>query len=63
MKLSCKDLGGSDCEYTVEGKSAEEVKRKMWDHARRDHAEVLDSMDAEMRTSMEARMDGILASR
>jgi predicted small metal-binding protein len=34
MKLSCKDLGGKDCSYNVEGKSADEVKRKMWFHRR-----------------------------
>jgi predicted small metal-binding protein len=63
MKLSCQDLGGKDCTYTVEGKSADEVKRKMWEHARRDHADVLAGMDEEKRKGMEARMDEVLANR
>ena len=63
MKLSCNDLGGKDCTHTVEGKTADEVKRKMWEHARRDHADVLAGMDEETRKGMEARMDEVLANR
>jgi predicted small metal-binding protein len=63
MKLSCQDLGGKDCTYAVEGKSADEVKRKMWEHARRDHADILAGMNEEKRKGMEARMDEVLANR
>ena len=62
MKFSCSDIG-SDCTHTVEGKTKDEVKRRMWEHARRDHVDILEGMDEEMRKAMDAKMDEVLASR
>jgi|GEM_PF-6820648 len=40
-KLSCKNLGAVRCNYSVEGKSIEEVAKKMMEHAQKAHESLL----------------------
>ena len=58
--LSCKDLGGMDCNYTATGKTAEEVKQVMFAHAQQEHPDVPASMTAQQMQDLQQRMDQLL---
>lgn len=58
--LSCKDLGGMDCNFTATGNSADEVKQAMFAHAQSAHPEVLASMTPEQMQEVTQRMDALL---
>ncbi len=40
FRLGCKDIGSDDCHFVAEGKTAEEVKTKLFEHAAKDHPDV-----------------------
>ena len=61
MSLSCKDLGGMDCNYTAKGNSAEEVKQKMFAHAQTQHPDVLAAMTPQQMQDVQKQMDRLLA--
>ena len=55
-KLSCKDMG-TDCGFVATGETAEEVKNKMVEHAKMDHAEMFNKMSEDEKTGMMKMMD------
>ncbi|MCZ6647031.1 MAG: DUF1059 domain-containing protein [SAR324 cluster bacterium] len=59
--MSCKDLGGMDCDFVASGESAQDVKDKMYSHASETHAEVLKSMSDQDKENINAKMDSLLA--
>ena len=63
MKLSCSDLGSSDCTHTVQGNTAEQTKKAFLKHAQDDHADLVASLTAEQMIAMEHRMDEVLAAQ
>jgi predicted small metal-binding protein len=56
MKLSCRDMG-ADCDFAATGDTAEEVKKKMTDHAMTDHKAMMDGMSETEKKDMMAKMD------
>ena len=61
--LSCKDLGGMDCDFKATGKTAKEVKDKMYKHAMRAHKDILMKMPAKEKAAMDKLMDKLLAKQ
>jgi predicted small metal-binding protein len=61
-QLSCSEMGGQ-CDFVARGETADQVKERMFAHAAKDHPEMFRSMTPEMQRQMQARMDGLLASR
>lgn len=51
-KLSCADMGKSECHFVAEGETNEEVKMKMMDHVKTMHPEVMKEMSEEEMTKM-----------
>ncbi len=62
-QLSCKDLGAADCNFTVTGQTADEVKNKLWAHAAKDHKDKLASMSAQDKAKMQTMIDSLLAKK
>jgi predicted small metal-binding protein len=62
MKLGCKDMG-VQCGFVAEGKSADEVKKKLTSHAQKAHAELMKEMTKEDQASMVKKMDELLAKQ
>lgn len=60
MKLICAELGGEDCQFEAESDTKEEVKQKIWDHAKEVHPEKLEGMTEEQRKEVEQMMDNKL---
>lgn len=48
MKLSCQDMGVSECDHEVEGQTKEEVAKKMMAHAMDAHPDKIKEMKATM---------------
>ncbi|MEW6722051.1 MAG: DUF1059 domain-containing protein [Candidatus Micrarchaeota archaeon] len=63
MKLSCADLGTSECQFVAEGATAEEVKGKLMEHAKQAHADKLAAMNEEQKAEMDKKMDELLAAQ
>jgi predicted small metal-binding protein len=61
-QLSCTDMGG-DCDFVARGQTADEVKQRMFAHARQDHPQMFAAMTPDMQRQMQQRMDGLLAAR
>ena len=47
MKLACKDLSDTECNFSVEADTKEEAAQKMLAHARQDHAQDIEGMSDE----------------
>ncbi len=62
MKLGCKDMG-VQCSFVAEGKSADEVKKKLTTHAQKAHAELMKGMSKEEQGSMMRKMDEVLSKQ
>jgi predicted small metal-binding protein len=60
MKMSCSDIGGEGCSFVAEDENAEDVKRKMYEHAAAKHADKMANMSEEERQQAEKRMDEVL---
>lgn len=58
-KLACRDLG-VECGFVAKGKTAEEVKEKMMDHAAEAHKEIMENMTDEKMKEMEEKMDKMM---
>ena len=57
MKLACKDLSDTTCEFEVEGATAEEVAKAMLEHARANHEKDIESLtDDEVMTAFSAKV-------
>lgn len=48
---------GTDCHFVATGATADEVKNKMMDHAKSDHAEMLSNMSDAEKEGMMKMMD------
>ena len=59
--MSCKDLGGMDCDFVASTNSPDEVKEKMYSHAAESHADVLKSMSEQDKSNINAKIDSLLA--
>ena len=46
--LSCKDMGGSDCDFVVTGATADEVVKAMGEHAMQAHPDKVKEMSEGM---------------
>jgi predicted small metal-binding protein len=57
--ITCRELG-ADCDFVATGPTPREVKRALWGHVGRDHAQVASSLTPGMRAELEGHMDGIL---
>ena len=62
-KLSCKEMGGGDCDFTAEGETNEEVIQKIYAHASEAHPEKLQGMSEEEKAGMNKKMEEILNSQ
>ena len=62
-KLSCKDLGGMNCNFTAYGKTTEEVKRIMYKHAEQKHKDVLARRTPEEKKKIDRVMDMLLSQQ
>ena len=60
LKLGCKDIGGEGCDFVAEGKTSEEVKKKIFEHAAEAHPDVLAKMSEKDKKKMTALMDKLL---
>lgn len=58
--LSCKDLGMKD-EFTATGETDAEVKKKMLEHAKVAHRDMMNNMTQDQMKEMDKKMDSILA--
>ena len=57
--LSCKDTM-SDCDFVASGETADEVKKKMYEHAARDHKRILRNMSKEDKAKIDSIMNELL---
>jgi len=55
-KLSCKDMG-TDCGFVATGNTAEEVKKKMMEHANMAHKDMMAGMSGQKKEEMMKMMD------
>lgn len=62
-RLSCKELGSIRCKYVATGKTAAEVKRKMFAHAKKAHPRILAKMTKAQMAKMKMMMDKLLAKQ
>lgn len=58
-QVGCRDMG-VNCNYVASGKTDEEIKKNLWAHAEKSHAEVVKSLTPEKRKELTAKMDAIL---
>ena len=57
MKLACKDLSDTDCNFVAEGATPEETAKVMLAHARVDHTkDIADMSDDEVITAFSAKV-------
>lgn len=57
--LKCSDMGAK-CGFEASGETAEEVKKKMMEHAMSAHKEMMEKMSEAEKMEMEKKMDGML---
>jgi predicted small metal-binding protein len=58
-EIGCRDMG-VNCNFVAKGTTDEEVKKALWSHAEKAHAEVIKSLTADKRNEMSAMMDALL---
>lgn len=61
LRMSCRDLGSTDCDYVAEGGTAEDVTRGLLAHAERNHPAMFAAMTSEHMEAAGRRMDQYLA--
>ena len=61
-ELGCRDLGGN-CRFVARGKSSEEVKEILLDHADAEHADMMNEMSPEEKRAMMSKIDRLLKER
>jgi predicted small metal-binding protein len=59
LKVSCADLGES-CRWEATAESGEELKKLVWQHARRSHKQLFKTMSEADRAELEARIDALI---
>ena len=58
-QLSCQDLGAR-CTFTARGKTAEQVKDKLWAHASEKHEKMMRGLSERDQRTIGRRMDEML---
>lgn len=61
-QVGCRDLEGQ-CDFVATGQTADEVKRKLWEHATASHKDMLESMSDAEKTQMQTKIDGLLSKQ
>jgi len=58
-QVGCRDMG-VNCDFVAKGNSNDEIKKALWTHAEKSHAEVVKSLTAGKRQELSVKMDEIL---
>ena len=58
-EIGCRDMG-VNCNFVAKGNTDEEVKKALWSHAEKAHAEVIKSLTPDKKKEMNATMDAVL---
>lgn len=58
-EIGCRDMG-VNCNFVAKGNTDEEIKKALWSHAEKSHAEVVKSLTPDKRKEMNATMDALL---
>jgi len=61
--LSCKEVGGMECDFTATGETNDEVKKKLHEHAAEVHKDKLEGMSDEDKQKIGAKMDELLSKQ
>jgi predicted small metal-binding protein len=59
LKVSCADMGAR-CRWTATAESGDELRKKIWDHARVAHRDILSAMSEKDKTALEAQIDALI---
>jgi predicted small metal-binding protein len=59
--IKCSQVGGGTCIFEASGETAEEVKTKMSEHAKVDHAEMMASATPESMAEWNTMLDKLWA--
>jgi len=59
--IKCSQVGGGTCAFEASGETAEEVKGKMGEHAKVDHAEMMASATPESMAEWNTMFDKLWA--
>ena len=58
-QVGCRDMG-VNCDFVAKGSTDEEIKKTLWTHAEKSHAEVVKILTPEKKKEMTAKMDALL---
>ncbi len=58
-QIGCRDMG-VDCNFVAKGNDDEQIKKDLWAHAEKSHADVVKSLTPEMKNQMASKMDALL---
>ncbi len=58
--ISCREVGGLDCDYIAKGETAEEVKKEAFAHAEQVHKDILQKMNPDDLKKLTERMDSLI---
>ena len=59
FKFADRDLG-MDCDFEVMGETKEEVMKKAFAHAKKEHSDMFMSMNPEQMTKMEKQLESLI---
>jgi predicted small metal-binding protein len=59
-KLTCSALGHEDCPFEATGENEQEVRNKIYEHAKGTHPEDLEGMDDEKKQMMDEKMNALM---
>lgn len=58
--ISCREVGGLDCDYIPKGETSEEVKMDTFAHAEQVHKDILQKMTPDNLKKLTERMDSLI---
>ena len=58
--MTCRDMGTEYCDFKASGRTAKEVKDKMFKHADKVHPELLKNATEKEKKDMEKKMDKLI---
>ncbi len=59
LKVSCADMGAS-CQWEATAETDAELKKKIWEHAKVAHEDMMAQMSEAAKTEMEAQIDALI---
>jgi predicted small metal-binding protein len=62
LKASCADMGAR-CRWQATAETADELRKKIWEHAESEHKDMLARMSESQRAHFEARIDHLIDSQ